>query len=319
MPKQLRSSLFMKEDFPFWIHRVVHDSKHTPASHSHDFVELVYVVRGEAKHCFEGEQYDIRAGDVFFINPGEEHTYAFAPGQQIEIINCLFLPSLIGDSLLRELGVSQSMDYFYVHPFLQKSERFVHRLNLHGPEAETILTILESMMREVNERKAGFDTIIRLKMIELQLLLSRYYSLRQMTAPSSRREENRIMARRIRGYLERNFDQKITVPQLAAVFNISARQLNRLIRQETGMSTIDLLHSIRIDRAKHLLAESNEKVIAVASMVGYDDPSFFSRLFMRKVGCSPGNYRYGGAAKRAASCPVSEAAYEHNVEHNVDE
>jgi len=65
------------------------------------------------------------------------------------------------------------------------------------------------------------------------------------------------------------------------------------MRLEYGKSVIDVLHDIRISRAKHLLTETDEKVIAIATMVGYDDPSFFSRLFHRHVGCSPSQYRTG--------------------------
>ena len=288
---QLKSSVYMNEEFPFSMLRIVHDGSNVPAAHSHDFVELVYVVRGEAQHCFEGEKYTIRSGDVFFINPGEVHTYAFEPGQEIEIINCLFMPSLIHDVLLKELGISHSMDYFYVHPFLNKSERFHHRLNLHGQDAETILSILESMMSELSHRGEGYATIIRLKMMELQVLLSRFYSKMQKTKPYSRREEREMVVRRIRGYLERNYDQKITLASLSSIFNISVRQLNRMIKQELGVSVIELLHKIRIERAKHFLLETDEKVITVASMVGYEDPAFFSRLFQRLVGCSPGKFR----------------------------
>lgn len=82
------------------------------------------------------------------------------------------------------------------------------------------------------------------------------------------------------------------------MFNVSTRQLNRLIREEFGKSVFDLLHEIRIERAKRILLESDEKVICIATIVGYDDPSFFSRLFVRYAGCSPREYRNGSHISR---------------------
>ena len=102
-----------------------------------------------------------------------------------------------------------------------------------------------------------------------------------------------MTAKRIYGYLERNYDKKITLDSLAGLFHVSTRQLNRLIREEYDKSVFDVVHEIRIERAKRLVIESDEKVIAVATMVGYDDPSFFSRLFCRHAGCSPREYRSG--------------------------
>src|SRR5689334_17154689 len=93
----LSSNGFMKVEFPFWITRSVQGSL---AEHGHEFVELVYVVRGRGLHIFEGASYAVQAGDVFIINPGETHAYFVEPGEQLEIINCLFMPSFIPDALL---------------------------------------------------------------------------------------------------------------------------------------------------------------------------------------------------------------------------
>lgn len=282
----------MKDEFPFWITRI---NQGAIPEHGHEFVELVYVVRGEGIHIFEGTEYEIGAGDVYIINPGETHAYSVSKGEQLEIVNCLFMPSFIPDALLKELEITSSMDYFYVHPFMKPNVRFNHHLNLHGQDAVAVLVLLDSMIRELGNRGPGYTTIIRLQMVELLVLLSRYYTLMRSrgAAPSPRQLEREITARRIYGYMERNYDKKITLESLAGLFNVGVRQLNRLMRQEFDKSVIDVLHGIRIERAKHLLVESDEKVITVATQVGYDDPSFFSRLFLRHVGCPPSQYRQG--------------------------
>jgi AraC family L-rhamnose operon regulatory protein RhaS len=286
----------MKDEFPFWIKRFVHSFNDKPKLHIHDFVELTFVVRGEADHLFEGEQYPIAAGDVFIINPGEVHTYMIQPGKQIEIINCLFLPHLIEDSLLLALKLSDSMDYFYVQPFLDKNERFNHRLSLQGEDAESVLFLLEDMIKEKEIGHSGHDALIRLKLIELLILLSRYYDLNHKTS-LSRTPPGEIVVRRICGYLERHFHQKISLPMLSELFNISIRQLNRLFKKENGLSVIETVHQIRIHRAKQMLRETDEKVIVIAAMVGYENPAFFSRLFNRIVGCPPGKYRASGRSE----------------------
>lgn len=280
----------MKDEFPFWINRTVQTSV---AEHGHEFVELVYVVQGKGVHIFQGNHYNIHAGDVFIINPGETHAYSVEIDGHMEIINCLFMPSFIPDALLQELEITASMDYFYVHPFLNQDVRFNHYLNLNGQEAVSVLQLLESMIRELSYRGSGHTTLIRLQMVELLVLLSRFYAYMQShrVHRSPVQSERVMMARRISGYLERHYDKKITLQALSSLFNVSTRQLNRLVREEFGKSIFELLHEIRIERAKRMLLESDEKVIYVAAMVGYDDPSFFSRLFVRYAGCSPREYR----------------------------
>ncbi|MGM7722330.1 helix-turn-helix domain-containing protein [Metabacillus sp. Hm71] len=289
-----QSSDYMKtKEFPFWIQRFYHDYDNIPPAHAHEFVELVYVVQGEAKHLFEGQSYMIKTNDVFIINPGEVHTFSIEKGQSLEIINCLFLPSLIQDSWLKEMGVSQSMDYFYIHPFLDKNERFHHLLNLTGSNSARILSLLEGMMHEYLRENPCYPTLIRLQLVELLIQLSRIYNERKgMENHSHRRKsENDLLIQRICGYLSRNYDQKITIQSLCHLFNLSPRHLNRLFKQETDQTVVEMLHKIRIEKAKQFLLETDDKVINVAIKVGYDDPAFFSRLFRRIVGCSPGKYK----------------------------
>jgi AraC-like DNA-binding protein len=290
--RQFLSSRYMKEEFPFWVNRSVQGSIE---EHGHDFVELVYIVKGRGLHRFKGIDYDIQSGDVFIINPGETHAYILEEGERMEIVNCLFMPSFITDTWLRELEISDSMDYFYVHPFLTSDTRFNHRLNLYGQDAASVLELLDNMIREIMHKSKCYRTIIRLQLIELLLLLSRYYSLMQAkhSVVSPRQLDGVMISRRVYGYLERNFDSKITLQSLADLFNLSTRHLNRLMRQEFGKSTVDILQDIRIGRAKQLLKDSDVKVITVAMMVGYEDSSFFSKLFYRHTGYWPNQYRTG--------------------------
>jgi AraC-like DNA-binding protein len=282
---------FIDEQFPFIIHQTKHNHRNKPPAHGHDFVELVYVVSGETTHWFEGNRYGIKAGDIFIINPGEVHMYEVELGQEIEIINCLFLPSLIKDSWLKELGVSESMDYYYVHPFLDEKERFHHRVNLDEEEAMRVLSMLELMMRESDERLPGYATLIRLQLVELLILLSRYYQQLPTGGERISGSPARRLAQRITGYLERYYDQKVNQTALAELYNISSRQMNRTFKQETGLTIVEMIHQIRMAKAKHLLRETDEKIITIAGLVGYEDPAFFTKLFLRHEGCSPGKYR----------------------------
>ncbi len=293
MVRQLHRSQFIRDSgFPFSIGRYFHDEHNVPTDHSHDFIELVFLVDGKADHVFEGKRYPIRQGDVFIINPGEVHAYRAEAGERIEIINCLFMPELIHETLLKELGISQSMDYFYVHPFLDLRERFHHRLNLNQLEAGPVLALLESMMAEREQARLGYTTLIKLQLLQLLIMLSRFYAESLVhEAKPCREEERTILVRRINGFLERHFDKRLSIPDLCEFFNISNRNLNRVFKQETGQTVTERIHQIRIERAKQYLAEGNDKVIHVAHRVGYEDPSFFTQLFRRKVGCSPRQYR----------------------------
>lgn len=296
--------IICKEDYikdlayPIWIEELTHDSNNIPPVHSHEFIELVYVVDGFAKHTFEDQDSDyLGAGDMFIIYPGERHTFSIPPSNELAIINCLFLPELIRDTCIVEFDLSRSINNYVTQPLLNVEKRLDPLIKLPKPDSNRIKEILQIMKEELNTKTSGSLTIIRLRLLEILVLLSRISNQEQHTSftkkssSNARDNEMKLLIKDINQYLLQHYNEKISTSVLANVFNISVRHLNRVYKEYTGLTITEMIHQIRIDKAKYYLKHSDEKVINVAMKIGYDDPAFFSHLFRRKVGCSPGNYK----------------------------
>jgi transcriptional regulator GlxA family with amidase domain len=81
------------------------------------------------------------------------------------------------------------------------------------------------------------------------------------------------------------------VQQMVELSQLPERTFKRRFAQATGMAPLDYVHHVRLEEAKQMLESSADPVEAIAIDVGYSDSSFFSRLFRRKVGMSPVQYR----------------------------
>ncbi|GED25662.1 hypothetical protein BAG01nite_17640 [Brevibacillus agri] len=77
--------------------------------------------------------------------------------------------------------------------------------------------------------------------------------------------------------------------------------MSRLFKQQTGHSPIDYLISVRLDRAKALLAQTDASLQEVAEGVGYSDLSYFIRAFKKHTGVTPGQFKEQAASVRAGS------------------
>ena len=69
------------------------------------------------------------------------------------------------------------------------------------------------------------------------------------------------------------------------------RSLSTLFKQKTGMKFIDYLNEVRIEKSKELLKDSNRKMYQISKAVGYDNPKYFFRIFKKKTGMTPEQYR----------------------------
>ena len=86
-------------------------------------------------------------------------------------------------------------------------------------------------------------------------------------------------------------EQHLSLGEVADHVYVSQWHLSKLLNRETGQSFFDLLGSLRIGRAKELLADPSMRILDVAEATGFSDVAHFSRSFKRIAGCTPGEYR----------------------------
>jgi transcriptional regulator GlxA family with amidase domain len=88
-----------------------------------------------------------------------------------------------------------------------------------------------------------------------------------------------------------NYVSEAPVARMVALSQLPERTFKRRFQLATGMSPLEYVHHVRLEEAKQLLESGDAPVEAIATEVGYSDSSFFGRLFRRKVGMTPAQYR----------------------------
>ena len=92
-------------------------------------------------------------------------------------------------------------------------------------------------------------------------------------------------------YLCSHYDENIQIETLSNMENMCLTEYRKVFKKHTGVSPNEYLIDLRISAACRLLSQSNEKISDIASKVGYDDQYYFSRIFVKKIGKSPREYR----------------------------
>lgn len=95
----------------------------------------------------------------------------------------------------------------------------------------------------------------------------------------------------IKTYLEEHYQEQITLELLAEHFYINKYYLTRVFKEQFGTTILNCLGQIRITHAKKLLRFSDFTVETVGGMVGIEEPGYFSRVFKKIEGITPGEYR----------------------------
>jgi AraC-like DNA-binding protein len=92
-------------------------------------------------------------------------------------------------------------------------------------------------------------------------------------------------------FMQRNYMNKLSLEEVAEKVHLSPSYFSRIFKSEMKSNFIGYLNMLRIEKAKRLLISSRIPLIDVATMVGYEDQSYFTKVFKKQVGVSPGKFR----------------------------
>lgn len=138
-------------------------------------------------------------------------------------------------------------------------------------------------------RTVGLDEAIKVARVNL---IDWHRSGQQPFARLARtRQVDDAVIARCQTWIAENYDQRNPVTAMVRLSGLAERSFKRRFQQATGMSPLEYVHALRLEEAKQMLEAADLSIEAIANEVGYEDASFFSRLFRRKVNLTPAQYR----------------------------
>lgn len=112
----------------------------------------------------------------------------------------------------------------------------------------------------------------------------------EQLARQKERPYSPVVFRAIR-YLEKDYGENLSVRMVAEVCDIGEHQLQKLFKKETGMTVVDYLTNLRIEKAKKLLREGTRKMVDIYQAVGFSSSQYFSSVFKKIEGVSPSEFQ----------------------------
>lgn len=248
--------------------------------HSHDHLELAFVLAGAGRYHIEGEIYDVKEGDLLILNPGVKH-----------------------QALLGENGETATTEFFvgfsdiqlpdYPYNFLPVPNGG-HIIHTTGEFKQKITRLCASMEAENMVCKEGRYFMLKSYLMQMILLVIREQcsTISSSGGYSFESVNKKYVVDRIVTYFEDHYSDKISLDQIAENMYLSPFYISKIFKSEIGDTPIRHLINIRLEKARELLESGSAGSIQeIAAMVGYDDAYHFSKLFKKRYGISPSQAR----------------------------
>lgn len=254
--------------------------------HVHEFFELAYVTGGTAIHTLNGEETNVKEGDYFIIDYGSWHGYSM--NNNLSIINCLFLPEMIDDSLMGCESFERLMQICLIRYSKQYyGQTAVNRI-FHDNDGR-VRQLLIGMQEEYQTKLTGYDEIFRCKILEVLILTMRQI-IQERKSKSLAKVQSTAVLEAIR-FIDTHYRDKSILSQFCKTYHYSLQYMSRRFKEETGITANEYLQNVRIEKSCDLLIGSNLPIQEIACQVGYEDTKYFNKVFRKKVKMSPGEYR----------------------------
>lgn len=147
-------------------------------------------------------------------------------------------------------------------------------------------TLLDETERLVWEQLLKFETVTDAQNWIRELLLRAHQHLGEKSA-----DKNRRLAEEVKQYIERGWNQNLSLEMVSADFHFSANYLNLIFKQETGETIFEYTNRVKMEKAKILLSDPKLKLYQVAEMLGYTSAVYFGNVFRKYAGMTPKEYR----------------------------
>jgi AraC-like DNA-binding protein/mannose-6-phosphate isomerase-like protein (cupin superfamily) len=241
-----------------------------PVLHSHDYWQLFYIMEGRTAIQFKDGLYHLKAKDIVLVEPGTIHT------------------------VVQKIGSCKAFDVKFA--FSAPEDTRPPGMSGVLTDRMGLLPIVENILFEVEHQRKGWRGEVAFALFSMLVRI-----LRTMQEHPTSQEASQVvrffdpqiekLALRAKIYIEENYSQNLSCEMIAQQVALSSSYLGQVFQFSTGFSLMEYLTHVRIERAKELLKHGKVPIYIVAQRVGYNSPNYFSRVFKKHEGISPGEYR----------------------------
>lgn len=194
---------------------------------------------------------------------------------------------------------SQIFEEHFTHKEIESYDFFSYEVNesllLTREEKESVENLLSMAWKEFGKPNDDYSIPIVLSYLSTLLnLTDRFYARQFETRKTLNNQLTADFFALLNSYYSQNVDQEVyqpTVKYFADKLNITPNYLSDTVRYHSGNSTLTLIHDLVMEEAKKQIRFSNKTLAEISHQLGFEYPNYFSRLFKKKTGQTPSEYR----------------------------
>lgn len=260
--------------------------------HIHNYVEMMVVLLGNCTVKTSNNTIHMKQDEIIIMGKDTIHKVEEIDSGTI-VVNIALKPAVFSlndlDFLAQKGGLHSTSSMMFS---LLASNNSKVAFNLfHTNHESHVVNTVYNIISEYYQPDNFSNQIIKMEVLELFLRLIRiaFHSPNLVNA-KKQQSNNEIDILTLLLYIEKNYEN-ITLDKMAAYFGFNANYLSAYLKKRTGYTFIKLVHIQRVNVAAEYLTFTNASIDDISTKVGYENASYFYKVFKKYMGTSPSNYR----------------------------
>lgn len=255
--------------------------------HSHEYLELFYIVKGEYHQKILGNEFTFRKGELCLIDRNCQHQ-EILDGTPATVLFLGMTPSIFNGVMKQRISTERIATFLNTALLEQKNmQQYLH----FRPRPDTeprIEPALSFLLEELARYDEASPLICQGLLLRIFRILSTQYEF--SLSKKLKKEMNWILFEEISDFIQQNLEH-ISVRLLAEKFHFQDDYFNRLLKIQTGMTYTEYLQSLRLQKAESLLQQTDMRIDQIARAVGYNNKGYFYKIFTEQHQLTPAQFR----------------------------
>lgn len=256
--------------------------------HWHHEYEFILVEKGRATIEINNTPIEVCENEVLIINGDEIHT-----GYSTDNTHCCLYAIVFSPDMFNTLSFD-GYQSSYIDPFIQKQYKFPTLIQKVPGWQARVLDQVNQIVSVYHQREAAFELKIIACLFNMlsEVISSRsFITQAESTDLKYKKLENFKI---ILSYIEANYNSKLYVSDLATVAGMSTDNFFKYFKRLTGDTPVTYINRYRVHEASKLLKNTQLQIMDIALNTGFENISYFIKIFKNLKGCTPSEYRKNG-------------------------
>lgn len=280
------TNLFSGSIFKFKVIEVIHTQYSVLKLHWHDYLEILYIVEGQATLNIGSGSYEVCAGDILFVNSGQLHS-GYSQNSTFVKYYAIVIDQAIFSSDLNDPYYMK-----FIFPYMNGKLKFPVKPEKDSSFYRKLKSHIKNIIREHKDSQPGFEIKVKVNIYSLIIdYIRSYFPIDSADTGSEDSNQDAKSIKNLISYIYLACPRKMTVKEAANYVKLSPFYFCKVFKKVTNQTFIEFMNTFKVSRAEEFLLYTNGSISDIANDLGFCNTNYFDKVFRQMKGCSPSSFR----------------------------